>query len=309
MCTALSIKSENNKYFFGRNMDLDYDFNQSVITVPKNGEKRAVIGMGTIIDGHIVFADAMNESGLAVAGLNFTGYAHFEKSGNVPSYDFITWVLYNFDSVEDVSKKIKDVVITDKTINEKTPAPALHWIITDKTGETITVEKTKDSFKVYKNPVYVLTNNPDFEWHLTNLNEYLHLNPKPGEKSLWCENKLVPLGAGSGTLGMPGDFSSVSRFVRIAYLRANLPHIKECEAVHQLFNMLDYVKMVKGGIITESGKWDITRYSSCMDLENAVYYYKTYNNSRINAVKLKEETEIKIFPFLDKPDYNFVNYF
>ncbi|WP_312496114.1 linear amide C-N hydrolase, partial [Anaerosporobacter sp.] len=110
----------------------------------------------------------------------------------------------------------------------------------------------------------------------------------------------------------PGDFASVSRFVRIAFIRANIPSINsDNEAVSQFFNMLDYVKMVRGGAMTEEGVEDLTIYSSCMDLDHGIYFYRTYDNSRINVIDIRKEnvetTDIISFPYLTEQDYNFQN--
>jgi len=329
MCTGLSIQTQEGNWFFGRNMDLAYQFNQSVMIIPKNYEfkdrvsgnivknNRPIIGMGTVIDHHPVFADAMNDVGLACAGLNFEGYAYFEKDpvegkNNIAPYDFIQWVLSNHETVDEVKEEIKNLELVDCPINDQTPVPTLHWMIVDKTGKAIVVEKTKDGLKVHDNPIGVMTNNPTFDWHLTNLNEYLHLSPTSPKQAKWGEHTLDALGVGAGTIGMPGDFATVSRFVRIAYIRAHMPKLNDdVEAITQFFHMLDYVKMVKGGVLTDQGLDDLTIYSSCMDQEKGIYYYKTYENSCINAIDMHKEqlegTEVKIFDYLTKQHFNYQN--
>lgn len=329
MCTALSIKSQEGKAFFGRNMDLAYNFNQSPILLPKNyqyedrvtGEtvtiNRAILGMGTVIDEHPAMAEAMNEKGLACAGLNFARCAYFEKElkegkKNIAPYDFLLWVLSNHDTVEEVEKEMESIELVDVPINDKTPVATLHWMITDKSGKSIVVEKTKEKISVHQNPVNVMTNDPTFDWHVTNLNEYMKLAPEYPGAVKWGEKELKGLGIGVGTLGMPGDFASVSRFVRIAYVRAHMPEIKDdSQAIAQFFHMLDYVEMVKGGVITEEGQEDLTIYSSCMDLEKGIYYYKTYENNRINAVDMFKESldngEIKTFSYVKVQDINHQN--
>lgn len=329
MCTSLSIKSNKGHNFFGRNMDLAYDFNQSVLIIPRNYQlqdkvtgdmaknKYAIIGMGTIIDNYPTLADAMNEKGLACAGLNFDGYSYVEENivpgkKNIAPYDFIYWVVANHETVDEVKQTIKNLELVKVPINEKTPLPTLHWMIVDKTGKSIVVEKTKDKFAVYDNPVGVMTNNPTFDWHLTNLNEYMKITPNHLQNVKWSDRELTPLGVGAGTLGIPGDFESVSRFVRIAYIRAHMPSIEDdTTAVTQFLHMLDYVIMVKGGVITKEGLEDITRYSSCMDQERGIYYYRNYNNNRINAIDMHKEdldsTEIKLFPYLETQDINYQN--
>ena len=310
-------------------MDLAYDFNQSVLIIPRNHQfkdkvtkdmvktKYAIIGIGAIIDNHPAIADAMNEKGLACAGLNFDGYSYVEEEivpgkKNIAPYDFIHWVLANHETVDEVKDAIKDLELVKVPINEKTPLPTLHWMIVDKTGKSIVVENTKEKFAVHDNTVGVMTNNPTFDWHITNLNEYMYITPNHPKDVKWSNQELTPLGVGAGTLGIPGDFESVSRFVRIAYIRAHMPSIEnDTTAVTQFFHMLDYVKMVKGGVITRDGMEDLTRYSSCMDQEKGIYYYRNYNNNRINAIDMHKEdldaTEIKVFPYLETQDINYQN--
>lgn len=329
MCTALSIKSKEGKCFFGRNMDLAYNFNQSVMIIPKKYRfqdkvtgkmivnNRTIIGMGTVIDNHPAMADGMNENGLACAGLNFAGYAYYEEAPvpgkvNIAPYDFIQWVLSNHDTVEELKSSVKNIELVNIQINRATPASTLHWMISDKSGKSIVVEKTKKGITVHDNPVGVMTNNPTFDWHLTNLNEYINITPNYPKETNWSDQKLEALGVGAGTIGIPGDFASVSRFVRIAYIRAKMPPIKtDIEAITQFFHMLEYVKMVKGGIITEDGLYDVTLYSSCMNQEKGIYYYKTCNNTRINAVDMNKETldpsKIKTFSYLSTQDINYQN--
>ena len=310
-------------------MDIPYYFNQSVMILPRNYQyrdqvtdnlvtnKRAIIGMGTVIDNHPAIGDGMNEVGLACAALNFEGYAYFEEQpvagkNNIAPYDFIQWVLSNHENIEEVKRGLEDLELVNCPINEHTPVAMLHWMVTDQTGKAIVVEKTKDRLTVHDNYLGVITNNPTFDWHVMNLNEYLHLTPTSPKEAKWGQQTLKALGVGAGTHGMPGDFASVSRFVRIAFIRAHMPKIEgDVQAITQFFHMLDYVKMVKGGVLTDEGLHDYTLYSSCMDQEQGVYYYKTYENNRINAISLRNEslegTEIKIFKYLDNQDIHYQN--
>lgn len=329
MCTALSIKSNNNNNYFGRNMDLEYNFNQSVIVIPRNYQyenkvtekmtktKYAIIGMGTDIENHAAMADGMNEKGLACAGLNFPGYAYCEKQPvegkeNIAPYDFILWVLCNHETVDEVKEAVKNIELVDVPINKNYPVPTLHWIIVDKSGKSIVVERTKDKLAVYDNNIGVLTNNPTFDWHLTNLNEYIGLTENHPKEVKWCNQELKPLGVGVGTRGIPGDFASVSRFIRIAFIKSRKTELNdENQTLSQFFHMLDYAAMVKGGAMTAEGREDMTLYSSCMNQEKGIYYYKVYENNRINAIDMHKEDldgdKLKIFPYLDKQDINHQN--
>lgn len=328
MCTALSFKHDGS-VLFGRNMDLAWNFKQSPIFIPRNAAwlnradgirrpfSRAIIGMGTLIDSHPSMAEAMNESGLACAGLNFPGYAHWEsecREGkyNLAPYDFILWVLSCHDSVAEVKKSIEGIELVDIPINAQTPCPTLHWMISDKGGDCIVVEKTADALRVYNNPVSVMTNNPRFDWHLTNLSEYMNVRIEHPENICWAAAELSPLGVGAGTRGLPGDFASVSRFVRTAFANSHLPEMKSREeAVSQCFHILDYAAMVKGCVKTAEGMDDLTLYSVCMDLDEGIYYYKNCHNSRISAIDMKKEnpdgSEIKRFPYPETQDIKFIN--
>ncbi len=329
MCTALSLMSDEGDSFFGRNMDIECSFNQSVMIVPAGykyinkvtGEtvtnQKGFIGMGTIIDNHPAMAEAMNESGLACAGLNFVGYAHYEQEvaedkHNIAPYDFVQWVVSNYSTVKEIRVAIKNIEFVEVPIKEGIKVARLHWMISDRTGETIVVEKTVEGIKVYDNTVGVMTNNPTFDWQLTNLNEYVNLSQNQPEDVMWSEQKLKAMGVGVGTRGIPGDFGSVSRFIRMSYIRARKPKIdNNIEAITQFFHMLDYAKMIRGGVMTKNGLEDVTLYSSCMDQENAIYYYRTYKNNRINAINMRNESldadEIKIFPYKDEQDIYYQN--
>ena len=329
MCTALSIMSKDNQNFFGRNMDLEYNFNQSVMIIPRKYSYKdnvtgkmiktnyAIIGMGSVIDNHPAMADAMNEKGLACAGLNFAGFAYYEEKIvpgkiNIAPYDFLLWVLFNYETVDEVKRDIENIELVSVPINENYPLPTLHWMIADKTGKSIVVEKTKEKFVVYDNTVGVLTNNPTFDWHLMNLNEYVSISEVHPKETNWCSQELKPLGVGAGSRGIPGDFASVSRFVRISFIKSRVPVINDnSNVLSQFFHMLDYVAMVKGGVETAERKEDLTLYSSCMDQEKGIYYYKTYNNNRINAIDINkenlDENEIKLFSYLEKQDVNYQN--
>ena len=194
--------------------------------------KYAIIGMASVIDDYVAFADGMNEKGLGCAGLNFPGYFYVEENkvegkNNIAPYDLIVWILSNFKTVDEVLKEIKNVELVDIPINDKTSISTLHWIVADTSGKSIVIEKTKEGLKVYHNPIGVLTNSPTFDWHLTNLNEYMKTTPIQPEPIKWGEKELKPLGVGLGTNGLPGGCSGVYRFVRIAYLKSKVSETED----------------------------------------------------------------------------------
>lgn len=329
MCTALTLKTKEGYHLFGRNMDIEYSFNQQVVLVPRNYKyknvvtsstesiKYAMIGMGTIIDGHPAFAEALNEKGLTCAGLNFPGYAYWEEEiiegkTNIPPYDIILWILANFESVEQLKPALENINIVKKPLNESTPLPTLHWIVSDKNGDCIVIEKTKEKLSIFDNKVGVLTNAPTFDWHLGNLTQYMGLSSNQPEKVSWSEQELKPMGQGVGAIGLPGDFSSASRFVKSAFLRSNINFSDgEFSGIIEFFHILNSVAMVRGSVVTPAKMDDITAYTSCMCQEKGIYYYNTYSNNQINAIDMNKEdlegAEIKVFGYKDKQVINYEN--
>lgn len=329
MCTALTLTTKDKNHLFGRNMDIEYSFGQAVQLVPRNfkyknvatdetvNTKYAMIGMGTLIDEHPMYAEAMNEKGLTCAGLNFPGYAYYtdeviEGKTNIPPFDVIPWVLGNFETIEELRPALENLNLVNKPINSSTPLPTLHWIVSDKNGDCIVIENTKEKLSIFENKVGVLTNSPTFDWHMTNLNQYIGMQPTQPDNTRWHEQDLVAPGQGIGLIGLPGDFSPASRFVRIAFMKSHAVLTdNEHSAVSEFFHMLDNVAMVRGTVVTPQGRDDITQYSSCMCQEKGIYYYKTYNNSQINVIDMNKEDldsdKIKIFNYEDKLSINHQN--
>lgn len=303
MCTCINLKNKDD-FYFGRNLDLEYNFGEKVVITPKkymfnlkNNEsfktKYAIIGMATVFNDYPLYADAVNEKGLCIAGLNFPGNAVYteEKEGyiNIASFEIIPWILGNFEEVSEVKKVLEKINITKKAFNEKLAPAELHWIISDK-NETIVVEQTKDGLKVYDNPYGVLTNNPPFEYHKININNYMNISSETPINRFSENIKLEQYGQGMSMIGLPGDVTPPSRFVRATFNKFNsVQEETEEGAISQFFHILDSVSMIKGTVITKDKKYDMTTYSSCVNTSKGIYYFKTYYNNQINAVALNNE--------------------
>ena len=319
MCTGLALETKDGLHLFGRNMDIEYSFNQSIIFIPRNFKcvnksnkkelttKYAVLGMGTIFDDYPTFADGMNEKGLGCAGLNFPVYVSYSKEDiegktNIPVYNFLLWVLANFSSVEEVKEALKNANIVDIPISENIPNTTLHWMISDITGKSIVVEQTKEKLNVFDNNIGVLTNSPTFDWHVANLNQYVGLRYNQVPEFKLGDQSLTALGQGTGLVGLPGDFTPASRFIRVAFLRdAMIKNDKDSIDLIEFFHILNNVAMVRGSTRTVEEKSDLTQYTSCMCLEKGIYYYNTYENNQINAIDMNKENldgnEIKIYKY------------
>ncbi|MED2784545.1 choloylglycine hydrolase [Bacillus thuringiensis] len=321
MCTSLTLQTKNFQHLFGRTMDFTLDMNQEVIIIPRRyqwnnitGEtiraKKAVVGMGINFGGRVMMADGVNEAGMTCATLYFPGFATYSNSidnhkTNIAPFDFVTWSLTQFNSIEELRKSIDSIAFIDVPLPVLGITPPLHWILADKSGACIVLEPTADGIKVYDNPLGVMTNSPEFNWHLQNLRQYIGLKSQPFVPTEWGDVPLSAFGQGSGTMGLPGDFTPPSRFVRAAYGKQNIQSIEnEEEGISAIFHILSNCEVPKGAVITEDGILDNTIYTSAMCMESGTYYYHTYDCRQIIAIHLFNEdldtAEIKTYPFQRK---------
>ena len=169
------------------------------------------------------------------------------------------------------------------------PLSPLHWMISDREA-SITVEAVKEGLRIYENPVGVLTNNPPFDMQLFQLNNYMSLSTKEPVNHFSKKLDLNVYSRGMGAMGLPGDLSSASRFVKAAFTKMNaVSGTSESESISQFFHILGAVTQQRGCVCMGDGKYEITVYSSCCNTDKGIYYYKTYENSQITAVDMQKE--------------------
>ena len=295
MCTAISYRQGN--HYFGRNLDITKGYGEEVTITPKNYAFRfrngqtlfhhyAMIGMATIANGYPLYYEATNEQGLSMAGLNFPdNAAYFPRAAgkdNIAPFELIPWVLGQCANVEQANALLLRVSLWMLPFSREYLLTPLHWIIANKECSMV-VESTYEGLKLYSNPARVLTNNPPFSYHMTNLANYRHLKAKDSGDT-FCS--ISAYSAGMGAIGLPGDYSSASRFVKAAYLRSNSKsNGQESDHVSQFFHLLNAVAMPRGAVELEDGP-EVTLYSCCCNTDQGIYYYTTYENSRITAVDM-----------------------
>ena len=319
MCTAATYRTDD--FYMGRTLDYEFSYGEEITVMPRNfplsfrhggGTDRhyAIIGMAHVADGYPMYYDAVNEKGLGMAGLNFAASARYSEpedgKQNVAQFEFIPWVLSQFASLGQARSAIEKINLVGTTYDSRYPAAKMHWIIADKSG-AITVEPTESGLKIYDNAPGVLTNEPPFDMQLFNLNNYMRLSPKQPENSFSDALDLGTYSRGMGGLGLPGDLSSMSRFVRAAFTKLNsLSGSGEAESVGQFFHILGSVEQVRGCCEVAQDKYEITIYTSCFNADKGVYFYTTYNNRRITAVDMHRENldsdSLARYPMLDKED-------
>ena len=295
MCTAFQCHG-----YFGRNLDLETGFQEEVVVTPrfynfpfKNGtdfkNQYALIGMATVVEDYPLYAEAMNEKGLCMAGLYFPDNAHYfdpeDKKLNLTPFELIPYLLGQYQSVYEIKSIIHQLHIIHIPFLPQMPLAPLHWIIADQ-NESLILESTKDGLQVYEDSLHILTNNPPYPYHQWNVHHYMHLTSAYPQDHLIHQN-MKPYGNGLGTVGLPGDYSPASRFIKALWLKDNAK-MSDCENenVSQIFHILDAVAMVKGSVKTSQNKDDYTIYSCCMSMNKLTYYYKTYNNNQIQCIQM-----------------------
>lgn len=302
MCTAATYRTKD--FYFGRTLDIEISYGEEIMVTPRNycfhfrdmGDMKhhfAMIGAAHLEAGYPLYYDAVNEKGLGMAGLNFVGNAVYQEQKpdkeNVATFELIPWILGQCTTVSEAKILLKKMNLTNEAFNESLPPAQLHWMLVDR-KEAITVESVKEGLRIYDNPVGVLTNNPPFDEQMFQLNNYMSLSPKEPQNHFSKQLELKPYSRGMGALGLPGDLSSQSRFIRAAFTKMNsVSGDSEEESVSQFFHILGSVAQQRGCCELENGTYEITSYSSCCNVETGTYYYTTYENHQITAVHMYRE--------------------
>lgn len=324
MCTAATYRTKD--FYFGRTLDYEFSYGEEITVTPRNypfsfrylPEKRehyAIIGMAHVEEDYPLYYDAVNEKGLGMAGLNFVGNAVYgevrEGKENVAVFELIPYILSQCENTEEARKLLGKIQITDTRFKEQLPNGRLHWIIADE-KEAITVESVTEGLKIYENAPGVLTNNPPFPMQMFQLNNYMQLSSRQPENLFSDRLSLETYSRGMGALGLPGDLSSASRFVRVAFTKLHARSGEgEADSVGQFFHILGSVEQTRGCCELENGKYEITIYTSCCNATKGIYYYTTYTNRQITAVDMHREkldgTELIRYPMLEEEQIRLQN--
>ena len=311
MCTAVNFTE--GRHLFGRTLDLEYTLGQQVLTIPRGFDlgggvrtEYAIIGVGIIRDGVALLFDGMNERGLCAAALNFPFGSAYHRPmtdrNNLPSFSLLPYILGKCADLAAVSGRLRNINIVSDDFSEDMPATPLHWIIAD-TGGALTAESVATGLQVYENRQGILTNSPEFPYQLLRLADYMSLGPSYPQNNI-SDVYLPAYSRGMGAMGLPGDFSSPSRFVRAAFLKKNtsdyrgdengLP-AKDCERaeshlqqsrISRLFHIMGGVSVPLGCALTDRGSKVYTVYTSVAAPEDMTYYFTTYGCRRIRSVRL-----------------------
>lgn len=312
-CTGIRLTAEDGTVVYARTLEFNIDLDSNVIMVPRgyarsgttpdgeNGLKwtsrYASIGANGV--GLPFLFDGVNEKGLAAGMFYFpttAGYMRYkvaEASKTIAPWEVGSWILENFATVEEVKQKIGGVAVAAVVFKQWGFVPPAHYVVHDASGKSIVIEYVEGKLHVYDNVIGVMTNSPAFDWHMSNLRNYLNFSLTDAPAVEVGGLKLTGFGQGTGMLGMPGDFTPPSRFVRaVAYSTAVLPSKTGEEAVLQAFHILNNFDIPKGSSreLQETAHGNImadhTIWISVSDLRAKRFYFRTYENSQIRSVDL-----------------------
>ena len=313
-CTGAQIMTQDKAAISGRTLEFGIFLDSSVVVSPRgyvftgstklgDGKKWTAkyASVGIIVADNQLILDGMNEKGLSTGSFYFPGFTKYSvttkdnQSISLSSSDFTQWILSMFATVDEVRKAIENNEVAISPVLTPGFPPQVqpfHFVVYDKTGKSLVIEPIDGKLKLYDNPIGVITNSPTFDWHMTNLSNYVNLLAHTPDEVKLFDKSIKPLGQGSGMLGLPGDFTPPSRFVRAAaFAASSIPEKTAEKGVLQLLHVLNSFDIPVGAARTiEDGKIfsDYTMLTVIRDTKNLCYYYKTYNDQSIKKVDMKQ---------------------
>ena len=328
-CTGISMFSADGSYFQARTIEwAGTNLNSMYVVVPRNFSQTSFTpkgqnGMtfkskygyiGLAVHEKEFIAEGLNEAGLS-AGLfyfpNFGSYVLYDEQYNsttIADLQLVSWILSQFATVDEVKANINKVRVVS-LMGGNGSEEAIHWRIGDKSGKQIVLEIENGVPHIYDNPIGVLTNAPGFQWHLSNLSNYINLTPVNPPAHKMADFMVNPIGHGNGFLGLPGDFTPPSRFVRAAFFKSTAPMLPTArQTMLQCFHILNNFDIPIGMNFPKNEIPDLpsaTQWTSVIDLTNKVVYYKTFDNNNIRMIDLKEIDFGKVkyqYQKLDEPN-------
>ncbi len=334
-CTGITLTAKDGAVVRGRTMEFGVDIKSNVMLVPRNFEK-----VGTTPDGKQgkswttryasvganglglpILLEGLNEKGLSAGIFYFMDYAEYQPytaddaSKTIAPWEVVSYILDNFATVEEARAGIQDVVVPAVMFEQWNMVVPVHYVVTDPSGATLVIEYTGGKLQLYDNPVGVITNQPTFDWHLVNLNNYLNLGLWNSEPKKIGDLTVPGLGQSTGLLGLPGDFTPPSRFVRAAIFANGVFDSADGEdAMVELFHILNNFDIPRGVVRSseekdEHGnvKADYTQWTSGNDTESKTFYIRTYDDSAIRKVSLEgqdlDAKEIKTWKLDSKQQF------
>lgn len=308
-CTGITLKSKDGMTVAARTIEwAESVMNNLYVVVPRNQELQSLTpsGMdgvrfkskygfvGLAVEQKEFMVEGVNEKGLSAGLFYFPNYGKYqpfdqmEKDKSLADFQVVSYVLAKCSSINDVKRELEKVRI----INIDPRSSTVHWRFTEPSGRQVVLEIVNEVMHFYENPLGVLTNSPGIEWHWTNLNNYINLQPGNAPEHSFGPLAMKSFGHGSGMLGLPGDFTPPSRFVRAAFFQLTAPQQPNAEGcVFQAFHLLNNFD-IPAGTELPMGKASVdlpsaTQFTVATDTGNRMIYYRTMYNSTIRCIDLK----------------------
>lgn len=309
-CTGITLVAKDGARVVARTIEWGgSELNSRYVVVPRGYEQRSFLPdgsssglaftarygyVGLAVEQKEFVAEGLNETGLSAGLFYFPGYGEYEafdtirRTTTISGLQLVSWILGSFASIDEVKEALQEIHIVAIDPHVSTA----HWRIADRTGRQLVLEMVDGKPHFYENKLGVLTNSPGFEWQMTNLNNYVNLYPGMAESKPFGAVRLAPFGSGSGFLGIPGDVTPPSRFVRAAFYQVSAPQQNTAiETVLQCFQLLNSFD-IPIGIEFPAGEVPVsipsaTQWTSVSDMTNRVIYYRTMYNSAIRSIDLK----------------------
>lgn len=323
-CTGVRLTADDKSVVVGRTMELAPSLHSKIMTIPKGiryvGLSNTGINKGKKWDVKYPIAgtngldlpyivDGINSEGLAVGSFYFTGYAKYQEStkdnesSRLAAWELPTYLLSQYATVEEVKKGLESINVIGAALVKDQPLLELHYAVHDASGKSIVIEYVDGKLNIHDNPIGVITNAPTFDWHITNLNNYVNLTPNNALAIKMADVEFNALGNGSGLHGLPGDFTPPSRFVRAALLsHSYVPASTGKDAVSDVFHILNQFDIPKG-VVHGSNGIEQTQWTTAADLKEKKYYYHTYEHRDVGMIDLTKldpnSKKIEYFP-MDK---------
>lgn len=310
-CTSFVIRTTDNSAVYARTMEFGFPMESRALVIPRNYKltatgtggkpsmswtgKYAAVGMNAL--GAAALVDGMNEKGLVGGILYFPGFAGYadpakvDPAKSLAPWEILTWALTSFATVAEVKAALGDIAVVNIVEETMKITPPVHYTLHDATGASLVIEPVDGKLKIYDNPLGVMTNSPSFDWHMTNLRNYLKLSPVNAEPLKIGAETFAPLGQGSGMLGIPGDPTPPSRFLRaLGYTLSIEKKPSGPESVRLAEHIINNFDIPKGWVRDKnqgSEPLEYTQWSTVADLANLVYYVKTYDDPVLRGIDLK----------------------
>lgn len=310
-CTGIQVKTTEGAVITGRSMEFGFNLESDIAIIPRGKAytgtapggkpglkwtgKFGVVGLNALKMPHIV--DGVNEKGLGIGLFYFPGFAEYQAvpegsaARALAPWELGTYLLTTCADVEEASRAVRQVLVGATVLPAWNALPPVHFRLQDASGKGAVIEYVGGKLTIHDNPLGVITNAPTFDWHMTNLRNYINLSSTSVRPVELGGLELMPLGQGSGMLGLPGDFTPPSRFVRaVAFSQAAAPVAQAADGVKQVFHILNNFDIPRGSVKDRTGQAsdEYTQWTSVSDLSGCAFYFRTYDDSRIRMVQLKK---------------------